>query len=85
MSDNKQLLKSLSQSKGSEKKQSSSPLTVPGLETVKKQFAKVSAKQAVDLILFSAGIYLMYKFGKSVADTIDNQMPTEKNMMEMMK
>ena len=27
----------------------------------------------------------MYKFGKSMAETIDNQMPTEKSMMEMMK
>jgi hypothetical protein len=27
----------------------------------------------------------MFKWGKSVADTIDNQMPTEKGIMEMMK
>ena len=27
----------------------------------------------------------MYKFGKGVAETIDNQMPTEKGMMDMMK
>ena len=27
----------------------------------------------------------MYRFGKSAADTIDNQMPTEKSMMDMMK
>ena len=34
---------------------------------------------------FSIGIYLMYKFGKEVAETIDNQMPTEKGMMDMMQ
>ena len=39
----------------------------------------------VDLVLFSAGIYLMYKFGKTVAESLDNQMPTEKSMMDMMK
>lgn len=39
----------------------------------------------VDIVLFSAGIYLMYRFGKAMAETLDNQMPTEKNMMEMMK
>jgi hypothetical protein len=27
----------------------------------------------------------MYRFGRSAAETIDNQMPTEKNMMEMMR
>ena len=39
----------------------------------------------VDIALFSAGIYVMYRFGKYAADTIDNQMPTEKGMMDMMK
>jgi hypothetical protein len=27
----------------------------------------------------------MLRFGKSVAETIDNQMPTEKGMMDMMR
>jgi hypothetical protein len=88
MSNNKQLLQSLS--KGSDKGQgsgagSSTKFTVPGLDAAKKQLAKTSAKQVLDLALFSAGIYLMYRFGKSAADTLDNQMPTEKSMMDMMK
>ena len=28
---------------------------------------------------------LIYKYGKGMAEAIDNQMPTEKSMMEMMK
>ena len=80
--NNKLLLKSL-QGKGGDKQKSS--LNIPGLEAVKKTLSKTSPKQALDIVLFTAGIYVMYRFGKSVADTIDNQMPTEKGMMEMMK
>ena len=82
MADNKQLLKSLSQGKQSSKGIS---VQVPGLDVIKKMLKKTSPKQVVDVVIFSAGIYLMYKFGKSVAETIDNQMPTEKGMMDMMK
>jgi hypothetical protein len=39
----------------------------------------------VDVAIFGVGIYIMYRFGKSVAETIDNQMPTEKGMMDMMR
>ena len=39
----------------------------------------------MDVAVFAVGIYLMYKFGQTVADSIDNQMPTEKSMMDMMK
>ena len=53
------------------------------------QLAKIvkdtNKKQVFDGMLFAVGIYLMYQFGKSVAETIDNQMPTEKSMMDMMK
>ena len=52
---------------------------------MKSFFAKSSKKQALDMALFSVGIVVMYKFGKSVADSLDNQMPTEKSMMDMMK
>lgn len=83
MDSNKQALKQLSFGKAAEKK--SAGITIPGLESIKKSLGKTGPKQIIDLVLFSAGIYIMYKFGKSVADTIDNQMPTEKGMMEMMK
>lgn len=59
--------------------------TIPGLETLKKSLNKASPKQIVDVVLFTAGIYLMYKFGKTVAEELDSKMPTEKSMMDMMK
>ena len=70
--ENSQLLKNIS--KGQEPKgQSSWGIDkVPGVASVKKFMGKSTKKQAFDLVLFSAGILLMYKFGKSVADTIDN-------------
>jgi hypothetical protein len=37
-----------------------------------KYFKKTSKKQVIDVLLFSAGIYIMFKWGKSAADTIDN-------------
>ena len=82
MDEKQQLLKSLASNKGATKK---SAATIPGAETLKKLMKKASAKQVVDVVLFSAGIYLMYKFGKSAADSLENQMPTEKSMLEMVK
>ena len=80
--ENKALLQQLTQSKEASR---SSKVAIPGMAQLKKALGKTSSKQVVDLALFSAGIYLMYKFGKSVAESIDNQMPSEKSMMEMMK
>jgi len=80
--NNKLLLKNL-KGKGGDKQKSS--FNIPGLDSVKKSLGKTSPKQALDIFLFATGIYVMYRFGKSVADTIENQMPTEKSMMEMMK
>ena len=81
--ENKTLLKQLSQ--GKESSRPSKGYSIPGVDQLKKLVGKASTKQVVDLALFSAGIFLMYKFGKSVAETIDNQMPTEKSIMDMMK
>ena len=80
--DKKQLLKSLSSAQPASKKSS---VTLPGAETLKKLMKKTSAKQIVDVVLFSTGIYLMYRFGKSAADSLENQMPTEKSMLDMVK
>ena len=82
MQSNKELLKSLTGSKSSA---SESSFKVPGLETAKKALKNIKSKQMVDVAIFAVGIYLMYKFGQTVADSIDNQMPTEKSMMDMMK
>ena len=58
---------------------------IPGIEALRKQFKATKPKQLVDITIFALGIYIMYKFGKSLGETIDNQMPTEKSMMEMMR
>ena len=58
---------------------------VPGMEQVRKTWKSTKPKQMFDIVIFTLGIYLMYKFGKAVAETIDNQMPTEKSMMDMMR
>ena len=91
--DNKQLLKQLSQSSAGGKAGQTSALSrmmaklkgIPGLEAAQKAVKNTKPKQMVDLAVFTVGTYLMYQFGKIVADTIDNQMPTEKSMMEMMR
>lgn len=81
--NNAQLLKKLAE--GKVESSASKSFTVPGLESVKKVFAKTSKKQAIDIALFSLGIYVMFKFGKSLGDKIDEQMPTEKGVMDMMR
>ncbi len=68
-----------------EKASAKNAITIPGIEAVRKVIKKTSTKQVVDLAIFSAGIFVMYRFGKGVAETIDNQMPTEKSMIDMMK
>jgi hypothetical protein len=83
MDNNKQILKQLSQ--GSSAQSSSRSSYVPNFDAVKKLFKKTNKKQVLDVLLFSVGIYAMFRFGKTVAETIDNQMPTEKSMMDMMK
>jgi hypothetical protein len=42
------------------------------MESLKKLMNATKPKQVVDIVIFTAGIYLMFKFGKSVAETIDN-------------
>jgi hypothetical protein len=58
---------------------------LPGVGQAQKAMKNVKPKQMVDLTIFAVGIYIMYKFGKAVGDAIDNQMPTEKSMMDMMR
>ena len=83
---NKNILKELSSGKsGKTTGGRKLAINIPGLDALKKSLAKTSTKQAVDIALFTVGIYIMYRFGKSVAQTLDNQMPTEKSMMDMMK
>ena len=58
---------------------------IPGIGQLQKAAKGTKPKQMVDLAIFTVGIYLMYKFGKTMAESIDNQMPTEKGMMDMMR
>ena len=81
--DNKSLLKQISNGKDS--KTASSGFNLPGSDKVKQIFKKTSKKQLFDFSLFAVGIFLMYKFGKDAADSLENQVPTEKQMIEMMK
>ncbi|CDW84043.1 UNKNOWN [Stylonychia lemnae] len=83
--DKKDIMRQYTSAKGASASKKSFSVNIPGLDTLKKNLEKTSTKQVVDLVLFSAGIYLMYRFGKSVADSLDSQMPTEKSMMDMMK
>ncbi len=83
MESNKQLLQSLT--KGS----SSGPHKANALskfrENMLKQLKTVQAKQVADITVFAVGIFIMYKFGRTIAEAIDNQMPSEKSMMDMMR
>ena len=79
----KTILKQLSL--GEENKPEEKPQLNKAIENVKKTFSGVGAKQVIDVALFSIGIYVMYKFGQNFAEKIDNQMPTEKGVMDMMR
>lgn len=90
MADNAKLLKALSGKPSANKDSGVASMmaklkNVPGVNQITKSIQAAKPKQAFDLAIFTLGIYLMYRFGKAVAETIDNQMPTEKSMMDMMK
>jgi len=58
-------------------------LSLKSLKSFLKQ--KTRRKQAFTALTFSVAVLLMWKFGKDISDSIENQMPTEKKMLEMMK
>ena len=74
------VLKQLTQGKETKAK-----MAIPGLENARKVLSKVNKKQVLDIALFSAALYTMYYFGKTISDSLEEQMPSEKNVMEMMK
>ena len=87
--DNSKTLKAIS-GKGAAKGSAASAWlaklkNVPGAEALRKGIKATKPKQVVDITIFALGIYLMYKFGRSVAQTIDNQMPTEDNMKDVLR
>ena len=58
---------------------------IPGAEALRRGIKATKPKQVVDITIFAVGIYLMYKFGQTVAQTIDSQMPSEDNMKDMLR
>ena len=52
---------------------------------VKDALGGTSRKQWVDITLFVGGIYVMYKFGQTLSDQIDNLMPNEEQMQKMIQ
>ena len=83
MEANKQLLKSLAQ--GSTSGASKPNALTKMRDQMMKQLKAVKGKQVADIAMFTVGIVVMYKFGRALAEVIDNQMPSEKSMMEMMR
>ncbi len=45
---------------------------IPGLANLQKTIKNTKPKQVVDITIFAAFIYLMYRFGKVAAEQIDN-------------
>ena len=45
---------------------------IPGAEALRKGIKATKPKQVVDITIFALGIYLMYKFGQTVARSIVN-------------
>ena len=92
--DNNQLLRILSKGVPLEtnqatkaiepQKKSTSSYVIPGAAFVKIFFSK-NKKFVFDVAIFSAGIFVMYKYGKLGAEYIDTKIPSEKQMMDMMQ
>ena len=40
-------------------------------------------RQMIDIAAFTLGAFLIYRFGKTLGDAIDNELPTEKKMLEL--
>lgn len=71
--DNTKTLKAISAAKGTGAKASAVSTwlaklkNVPGAEALRKGIKATKPKQVIDITIFAVGIYVMYKFGQSVA------------------
>ena len=83
MESNKQYLKSLSMGGSAPQKQPNALSKIR--QATMKHLKTVKAKQVADVTLFAAAIFIMYQFGRVIGNAIDNQMPSEKSMMDMMR
>lgn len=53
------------------------------LKKVKDTLSGIKPKQYFDVALFGVGIFLVYNYGKSLADAVESQIPDEKEMLKM--
>lgn len=77
MEKNNHILKQLTSAKPAQKKAGPTFASVPGVEYVKSTFKNTTKKNVFDVALFTAGLVLMYKFGKEMSSKIDEWIPTE--------
>ena len=52
---------------------------------IKSTVGSLNKWQWRDIALFTGVVYAMYRYGPSVADTIEKNMPTEEEMQKMME
>ena len=58
---------------------------LPGYSYVSDLISKTKPKQVFDVVIFSVGIYCVYTFGKQMSEKLESFVPTEQDMLEMMK
>ena len=58
---------------------------IPGYKLFQSTFGQISAKQYLDISLFCGGMWVMYKYGNTISKSIDEIMPNEQKMNEMIK
>ena len=90
MSDNQSVLKQLKAKQqtinlNASKKGGSVFSKLPGYSFFYKTFGQISAKQYLDISLFCGGVFVLYKHGNTISGALDNIMPNEQKMNEMVK
>jgi hypothetical protein len=82
--EKKHLLKQLGKPSGPGANKSKILSSLPGMETLQKTFKKTTKKQYLDVALFSVALIVMYHFGKEISSRIDEWVPSEQQIMDMM-
>jgi hypothetical protein len=47
--------------------------------------AAPSGKTLLDIALFAGTVYIIYEYGKNIASLVEDAVPTEQSIMEMMQ
>ena len=63
------------------------PAKSKGGPSVLQKFKKnlPSQKTMIDVALFGVALYVIWEYGKDIADAVDKAVPTEKDMLDMMR